>query len=242
MDVKANHIKYDFDKSLARIDSILDAEDAAFEELKTIPSRDRLSYTNGFYVKCAALFVDIRGSSSLPDEHRRPTLAKLYRAYLSEVVAVINGDANCAEINIVGDCVSGIFDTPYKADIQQVFGTGSKVATIVRALNVKLKKAKISEIEIGIGMDYGRALMIQAGYSGSGINEVVWMGDVVNRASKLCSLGNGNGGHGRTVVSPVFYNNLTEHQRGLLSYDGDEDVYHGWVISKDMEAWVTANS
>ena len=28
--------------------------------------------------------------------------------------------------------------------------------------------------------------MVQAGYSGSGLNEVVWMGDVVNEASNLC--------------------------------------------------------
>lgn len=41
------------------------------------------------------------------------------------------------------------------------------------------------EERVGIGLAYGRALMIKAGYKGSTINEVVWMGDVVNEASKL---------------------------------------------------------
>jgi class 3 adenylate cyclase len=44
-------------------------------------------------------------------------------------------------------------------------------------------------IRSGIGMSYGRALMIKAGFNGSGINDVVYMGDVVNRASKLAGLG-----------------------------------------------------
>ncbi len=34
-------------------------------------------------------------------------------------------------------------------------------------------------------MDYGRVLMIKAGFAGSGINDVVYMGDVVNRAAHL---------------------------------------------------------
>ncbi len=37
-------------------------------------------------------------------------------------------------------------------------------------------------------MALGRALVIKAGFSGSGINDLIYMGDVVNRASKMCGL------------------------------------------------------
>lgn len=58
---------------------------------------------------------------------------------------------------------------------------------MINVLNYELGKRGIGPISVGIGVDYGRALMITAGYSGSGINDVVYMGDVVNRAAKLAS-------------------------------------------------------
>ena len=55
---------------------------------------------------------------------------------------------------------------------------------MVKILNYKLGKKGYSTISVGIGIDYGRALMVKAGYSGSGLNDVIWMGDVVNSAWK----------------------------------------------------------
>ncbi|MGM3304608.1 hypothetical protein ACSQ6I_01225 [Anabaena sp. WFMT] len=138
--MESNHINYNFDKSRERIDAILDTSDVLYEEVNEIPSRDRLTFTNGFYVKCTALFVDIRDSSSLPEKYRRPRLAKLYRTYISEVVAVMNGNPNCSEINVQGDCVWGIFDTPYKSNINSVFETTAIVSSIINIINCKLIK------------------------------------------------------------------------------------------------------
>lgn len=130
--MESNYITYDYLKSFGRIDDIIAASDNSFEELKEIPSRDKLTFTNGFYVeKCSALFVDIRDSSELPSKHTRPKLAKLYRCYLSELVAIMNGNTRCAEVNIVGDCVSGVFNTPYKADVNDVFSTAAQISSLM---------------------------------------------------------------------------------------------------------------
>lgn len=80
--METNHINYDVEKSAKRIDDILNASNTSFEELVEIPSRDKLNFTNGFYINVGALFVDIRDSSDLTDEHKRPTLAKLYRSWI----------------------------------------------------------------------------------------------------------------------------------------------------------------
>lgn len=52
--------------------------------------------------------------------------------------------------------------------------------------------------------------MIQAGYKGSSINDVVWMGNVVNNA---CHLANKAGRDGRKsiIVTSMIYSNLNEH-------------------------------
>ncbi|MCB8980147.1 MAG: adenylate/guanylate cyclase domain-containing protein [Ardenticatenaceae bacterium] len=239
--MQSQYKPYDYLESFSRIDEILSANSASFEELNSIPSREKLTFTNGYYVMCSAVWVDIRDSSSLPDYHKRPTLAKLYRAYLSEVVAIINGNIDCAEINIIGDGVSAIFDTKYKADIESVFRVGYEIVSLNRVLNYKLRKRDIREIKIGVGMSYGRALMVKAGYKGSKINDVVWMGDVLNSAAKLSNFANKTFSDGPIMVSESIYMNLDEHSQSFLKYNYTRQCYHGNVIHTGMEEWYQAN-
>lgn len=239
--MKTKCIVYDYIKSFERIDEILKASDSNFEELNEIPSREKLTYTNGYYVNCSALFVDIRDSSELPKTHRRPTLAKIYRAYISEVVAIMNGNVSCAEIVINGDSVAGIYNTPLKSHLDGVFSDAARVASLVKVLNSKLRRKDISEIRVGIGASWGRALMIQAGYSGSTINDVVWMGDVVNEACKLCNYALNTSSDRQIMVSDNFHYNLNEENQKLLSRNKDRGCYHGSVVNVWMDEWYENN-
>lgn len=233
--MKSNYIAYDYDKSKQRIDDILNANDTVYEEVEQIPSRDKLTFNNGFYVtKTSALFIDIRGSSKLATDYKRPTLAKIYRSYISECVAVINGNSNCAEVNIHGDCVWGVFDSQYTNQIDSIFSTSAELSSLIDTLNCKYKKKNIDPISVGIGIDFGRVLMIKAGYSGSGLNDVVWMGEVVNQARKLCSHGNRTFSDKETMVSSVIYNNLNDEYKKLLSWNNNRNCYHGVIVNRSM--------
>lgn len=147
---------YDHVASFKRIDDILKQPDVNYEEVKELPDRDRLTFTNGFYAYCSALFIDIRGSSDLPAKYKRPTLARLYRAYISECVAIMNADLCCREINIVGDGVWCVVNTPKKSDIDDVFSTAANLNSMIKTFNYKLGKRGIGSIRVGIGMDQGR--------------------------------------------------------------------------------------
>ena len=219
--MKSNFIYYDYLKSFERIDKIIN-DSYNYEEVDNIPSRDKLTSNNGFYVNCSAMFVDIRGSSKLPDIHKRPKLAKLYRSYVSEVVSVMNGNLSCVEVNIIGDCVSGIFDTKTTTSIDSVLSTAAKISSLIDVMNYKFKKNDIETIEVGIGISYGRALMVKAGYDGSGINDVVWMGDVVNKAANLCSYGRREWYDRRVMVSESIYINLSEDYKKHLEKNDSE--------------------
>lgn len=239
--MKSNCAAYSHADSIARIDEILEGAETSYEEVDSIPSRDRLTFTNGFYVQCTALFVDIRGSSQLPSQYKRPTLAKIYRTYISEAVAILNGNTDCREVNIHGDAVWGVFDTPYKADIDSAFSTAAQVRSLIDTLNCRYSRSGISPIRVGIGMDYGRALMIKAGYKGSSVNEVVWMGDVVNGASKLCGQA-GTALSPTVMVSEVVYNNLKEDNKRLLhQVTWYPSVFGGEVVNVAMNEWINRN-
>src|SRR5262245_26312801 len=156
-----------------RVDEILEAADANYEETDNVPSRDRLTFTNGFYAYCTAVFVDIRESSQLPDKYKRPTLAKIYRSCISEAVAVLNAAPRCVELNIHGDAVWGVFATPMKSDIDVAFDAAVRLRSLTDLLNCRYRLEGIDPLRTGVGIDYGRALMIKAGHKRSAVNEVV---------------------------------------------------------------------
>jgi len=240
--LRSKTMPYNFLKSFERIDEILNAS-SAYEELDYIPKRDKLTFTNGYYVKCNAIFIDVRGSSSLPQKYRRPSLAKLYRSYISELVAILNSYEECKEVNIVGDCVSGIFEAQKKEDTRQAYESAYTIYSLVKALNYKLCRKGISPIKIGIGIAKGRALMIKAGYRGSTVSEVVWMGDVVNEASNLCSLANKKYASSLVIGESVFTDLPDTSQEFFkkekqVSPTGYKNIYHANIHRKDMEKWL----
>lgn len=234
---------FSLDDSLQRIKSALGETD--FNELDSIPSADRLTFNNGFYVnRCTALFIDIRGSSNLTNTHTRPVLAKIYRAYLSECVAILNQDKNCKEIFICGDCVSGIFNTQLSSDVNDVFYRAAELNSIISVLNWQFEQKGYVPIKCGIGLDYGRALMVKGGLPGTGINEIIWMGDVVNGASNLCHKG-GKDGNKTVQASPAFYERMSniEYKNSLSaqitnSLSGVPSRYQGDPRSKTFEDWL----
>ena len=239
--METKHINYNFERSLERIDEILDSANNNYKEKGTdVPSRDKLTYTNGFYVDVSAIFVDIRNSSSLPNTHTRPTLAKIYRSFISEVVAIMNGNNTCHEINIIGDCVSGVFETPTQEDKHELIGTAAEINGIIHVLNCKLSKKNIQNIRIGIGIDYGRALMIKAGYKGSEISEIVWMGDVVNNASNLSKEGGKTIFYPTIIISNDIYNKISLDYKQHFKYHRN-NTYGSTVITKESREWLDKN-
>jgi class 3 adenylate cyclase len=240
--MKSNYKTYDHESSFARIDGILATPAGNYVETNTLPDRDDLTYTNGFYVNCTAVFVDIRDSSSLPDLYTRPKLAKLYRAYISEVVAILNSTELAREINIVGDGVWAVFNTPGKSNISTVYEKICQINSLMKTLNYKLSKAGYDkgEIRAGIGAAYGRALVIQAGFSGSGISDVVYMGEVVNRAAKLAAMGNKDY-NPPIYLGYTFHLNIKEAYQDLCSEVWGQTYYTSSAVNSAMNNWHKEN-
>lgn len=235
-----NYKAYNYVTSSGRIKDILDAPAGNFTEVDDLPDRDKLTYTNGFYGNCSAIFIDIRDSSGLTAKHKRPALAKIYRAFISEMVAVLNSGPLVREVNIVGDCVWAVYNTPLKSNIDSVFSITAYANTLIKLLNHHYGKKGFDPLKVGIGVDYGRVLMIKAGYSGSGINDVIYMGDVVNRAAHLAHEA-GRGWNEPIYVGSTFQGNLNAHNQGLLrsKYVSALGTIHaGNVVNLVMDEWV----
>lgn len=233
-------MEYNLKDSLERINEAVAAKDKTYEETDHIPPRNTLTFINGFYVKCSVVKVEFRGLSET-DQYNNALLSKLYRTYVSEVTAVMNGCPKCAEINLQANGVSGFFDTPLSEDVDEVFSLLGKISSIVDIMNYKFKKLGVDGVTIGIGVAYGRALLMRTGYRGSGLGEVVWTGDVVKEASALASWGNRELSDREIMVSEVFYYNLKEDNQKLLALNSVRGCYHGDVVNSFMNNWYKQN-
>lgn len=191
--METSYSRFDLEQSRSRISSIIKDAITTFPDAADIPDRNKLSYSNGFYVDVTAVFIDIRDSSKLPEVHRKPALAKIYRSYISECVAVFNSNQDCKEVYIEGDCVCGIFNGSNSESVEKAVHTAAMLANVIDVLNQELTRNSLQSIKCGIGVAHGNALMLQAGKSGSGVKEVVWIGKVLNEASRLCHGANKNG-------------------------------------------------
>jgi class 3 adenylate cyclase len=237
--VESNHRPYNYLASIGRIDEYLAQSPGNYQEVDELPDRSSLTYTNGFYAQwCSAMFVDIRDSSKLPDVYTRPVLAKIYRAYISEVVAIMSGVPKVHEINIVGDGVWAVFNARNMEDADAIFSAACQVNSLVDILNYKMAKADYSTpIRVGVGIADGRALMVKAGFSGSGINDVVYMGQVVNRAAKLASEGS-KGAVPPIVIDADLAVHLDAGNQELITYDAYRRFYTSSAINVLMDDWL----
>lgn len=239
--MEATYSKYDFKESIKRIDDVLKTPSGNYDKHNGIPPRTSLTFSNGYYVDVTVLFVDIRESKELSNKHTKPVLAKIYRSYISEVVAVLKGNTTINEIYIEGDGLWAVFNTKTQSDVDSVFCTAFQIASLIDIINVKLSKKGYEEITVGIGIEDAESLYIKAGYSGSGINEVVWIGKVVGEAAELCSYGNRSWDDYEIMVSDTIYSSLTDHNKGLLHWSTTRNCYHGNVICIGMNEWVKDN-
>ena len=86
----------------------------------------------------------------------------------------------------------------------------------------------------------GRALMIKAGYSGSGINDIVYMGEVVNSAAKLANQASATALAPPILVNDSFYESLDDQNKSFFSRDWSRRCYAGDVVNIEMNDWVKA--
>lgn len=206
MEVK-DHARYCRSDSDKRMDEML--ESMEYMDLDKIPLRERLTYNNGYRVNVASIFVDIISSSELTNLAYQADLAKIYRCFISECTAIMKSHEKCREISIQGDCVWSVFDLDNPSnELDSLCGISFEIISMIKRLNGKLRANFLPTIQVGIGMDYGPSLMVQAGYKGSGIKDVVWMGDVVNHASKLSGKA-GRDGLASILISQEFWNRLS---------------------------------
>lgn len=240
---------YDYKKGKERIEEILDNKLEIIEGNK-IPKDDSFTFSNGYYGWVTGIFVDIRDSSTLFADENKEKVAKIIRSFTSEIIEVLRDDDNLREIGIRGDCVYAIYTTPYQNDIYELVDKTFWINTYMKMLNKLLYQRSLPQIKVGIGMSTAQELVVKAGRKDVGINNKVWIGEAVTKASNLSSIGNKNGKQS-LVYSKSSYNNFINlllkrnESKNLESYfkyhsDNENGEYYTTdLIKSDFYNWIS---
>lgn len=238
---------YDYISGKKRIKEILDNKLEVIESSK-IPKDDNFTFSNAYYGWVTGIFVDIRDSTSLFSQEDKELVSKMIRSFTSEIIEILRDDENIREIGIRGDCVYAVYTTDKKDKIVDVYDKGCMINTFMKMLNKLLTKKGLGNIKIGIGISSSQELVIKAGRKGFGINNSVWIGDAVTKASNLSSLGNKND-YKTIVISHSTYFNIID--RLIKDYGNDAKawfkkrnhddfgtIYDGSVVMISFNEWI----
>ena len=193
---------YDYQNGKSRIEEILNNE-TEIKDKEKVPKDENFTFSNGYYSWVSAIFVDIRESSKLFTDEDKEKVAKIIRSFTSEIIEILKKDDNLREIGIRGDCVYAIYTTPLQKDIYKMAEKTFFINTFMKMLNKLLEKKYYPTIKVGIGMSTAKELVVKAGRKNASINNKVWIGDAVTKASNLSSLGNKDG------VLPIVFSELS---------------------------------
>ena len=238
---------YDYKAGKKRIKEILNNKLQVIENDK-IPNNDNFTFSNAYYGWVTAIFVDIRNSTDLFSKDDKEIVSKMIRSFTSEVIEILRKDDLLREIGIRGDCVYAIYTTPNKSNILEIMDKSFYINTFMNMLNKLLVAKGFSTISVGIGISTDQELVVKAGRKDVGINNNVWIGDAVTKASNLSSLGNKNG-YMSIVLSSLTHSNIIDlfvERNGIKSkslfrqkYDSKIGTfYDADIIKLDFYDWI----
>lgn len=241
--------EYDYINGKKRIEDILSSSNDT-KQSDLLPVESAFSYDNGYYGYVTAIFVDICESTKIFNDStmKKTTKAKIIRSFTSEVIEILRQNEKIRDIGIRGDCVFGIYTSPSYGDDYELFDKAVYVNTFGKMLNALLSRKNFQTIKFGIGIATGYDLVVKAGRSGTGINDLIWIGEAVSYASKFSNFANRNGA-GAIIVSNKFFDNLkraiekSNENNNKLSWftDFTSGEYSGKqcsVIKVRMNEWV----
>lgn len=239
---------YDYIEAKKRLEAILDGDMSIVEkDDDNIPSDNEFTFENGYYGWVTAIFVDIRKSTELFNQQDKKEVARIIRCFSSEIIEILRKDENLRELGIRGDCVYAIYSTPMQKDVYNVADYSFWINTYIKMLNAMLVDRDLPTIKVGIGVATAKELVVKAGRKDVGINNKVWIGDAVTKASNLSSQGSKNGNKA-LLYSVECYNNFIDIEVGKKAeakswftkkYSVELGTYYtANIIKLDFDEWI----
>ena len=146
------------------------------------------------------LFTDIRGFTSMSENMKPEEVVSTLNDYFTEMIDIVfkyNGTLD----KIVGDELMIVYGAPIseKDDTKNALNTAIEMMLKLDEFNKKRKRNKLSQINIGVGINHGS--VISGNIGSKEMMDYTVIGDTVNLAARLCS----HADSGEIIVSESIY-------------------------------------
>lgn len=147
----------------------------------------KLTFGNsGLKFEATVLYIDMRGSSDILNNHNKKTVAKIHMTYFHTIVKIAN---------LYGGNVRS-----FNGDSALVFFQGTTQDSLLNAVEAAMKMrfmltdkddgiagavSKYTDIDFGIGIDDGKILCTKIGIGGEHNRDLFWIGNAVNKSTVL---------------------------------------------------------
>ncbi|GAB5047347.1 CHASE2 domain-containing protein [Thermodesulfovibrio sp. TK110] len=156
------------------------------------------------------LFSDIRGFTTLSEQIEPENLVMLLNSYLDPMTKIVLKHKGMLD-KYIGDAIMAIYNAPVELSQhpEQALLSALEMIRQLKALNEKFKKIGFPEIDIGIGINTGEAVI---GNMGTDMRfDYTAIGDTVNLASRLEGLNKFYGT--RIIISESTFNSLKQKNK-----------------------------
>ena len=103
---------------------------------------------------------------------------------VSEILAVFRDSNLCRDAICVGEYIVGFFNTPYKANVDELIETVAKINSVKDLIRNRLYKHNLFMPQVCIAVEYGKCFVNN--YQSDGLIPFVsWHGESVERVMKL---------------------------------------------------------
>lgn len=221
----------------SKVKSIVD-ENFTITDITYVPKLDdpNLTFGNtGLKFDATTVFIDMRGSTEVLNNHNKTTVAKIHMSYFHAIVKIANSN-NGHVRSFNGDSALIFFQGKSKQALSDAVITAMKVKYLLSdntdGINTILKK--YSEIDFGIGIDYGEVLCTKIGIGGDHNRDLFWVGNCVNKSTVI---GNECKSPNHVGISKVVYDNLLEGAK----YGTQNTIFGNMQVNMWSNEWFQYN-
>jgi adenylate cyclase len=155
--------------------------------------------------KITAFFGDIRGFTTISENLPPEEVVAFLNSYLTDMTTIIFANEGTID-KFMGDCIMAIFGAPviHSDDVFRAVKSGVEIQKKIEDLNKQRLSEGQQDIHVGIGINYGEAVVGNIGSTQR--LEYTVIGDSVNTASRIQNLAAG----GEIVVTESVYQEVKE--------------------------------
>lgn len=214
-----------------KVKEILDTN-FQIEDIAYVPeiTDTKLTFGNkGLKFEATVLYIDLRDSTKILNQHNKSTIAKIHKAYLYTTVKIaksLGGEVR----SFNGDSVLAFFQGTNKNTLSNAVKAAMQIRYMIShsesGINTLLEK--YSAVDFGIGIDDGKILCVKVGVGGdANTKDLIWIGNAVNKSVIISDECKANYYIG---ISSYVYSNLNDE----VKYGTQKN---GWGPEVKVDVW-----